>query len=835
MNDKQILEHTYFNFVWQICDQIPRFIANSSNRQADHSSEQKIDTLANNESLLLAAKLGISFLLEAYIHARDKPNMLQWIDLLTKLFNSNKQACQWLISFLSTEPENGGGSQICVKLFFKCPNSSIRNMFQRLFLHVINRLLRDEDDKESSHNKEIVEKFIHYFLSLIEKTKSSSMTTNKQQKSGLASLNDTSRPNIRFMSEYFTFLIEFSRSGIEQCLMLIKSGAIIKCSEFYLNSRRPPNKKQDLSNKLAKTMTKSPIKSKHPLKVRHQQQQNQKKKNKRKKKKINSKQDVSDTESINSVCSSSSQLLSTSSSSTASSSAASSSTSSILSSFLSSSSSESDTDSSSSLSDDDNDIEEDDDEDIIPIHDQKSKLKVFEKIITLIAHLVEMNTQYQHSVHHHHHPDSNSNRKLIKAKNQKLNLNFFYKSILDDININNVRNILVSLIRAGACRYSHLSSQEPAVIEKKQQKNHLFTVKFIDMCCKSIKRLQSKNGLSIANSEQDRSMPFWHMLGNYSCGLLEIDHCDRLMQQQQQQNQEHQFKKVASSEDCPKCAECQEIKVNFTEIIIDKLKYLIDATPYYALQWMASVSSFNKPIQQWLLDNMSVWVKPLLVAHKQTNVRFSAANLLANLVPNRVFRDSFNSNRNMLIPFKPATAAAAVQSQQNSRCNEINFDFDSQECKSVVHKIIIFLFSLIDELEQFVQPEKFAKDSSSSSNTAAADSANNKQLTVGNTTNHLVQYFTVLIYFMCGKEEKRLFTSYNQSMDKFWSLIYYPHIANNHVFTNLNKQVAVHFFYQTLLNCSENVAHILSFTSTAMDTVAKNDEQATTSNAISNE
>ena len=124
------------------------------------------------------------------------------------------------------------------------------------------------------------------------------------------------------------------------------------------------------------------------------------------------------------------------------------------------------------------------------------------------------------------------------------------------------------------------------------------------MCCKSIKRLQSKNGLSIANSEIDRSMPFWHMLGNYSCGLLEIDHFDRLMQQQQQhqnqehhnqehqnqehqnqehQNQEHQFKKGASSEDCPRCAVSQMCPKSY-------------------------------------------------IGHKQTNVRFSAANLLANLV-----------------------------------------------------------------------------------------------------------------------------------------------------------------------------------------------------------
>ena len=106
MNDKQILEHMYFNFIWKICEQIPRFITNSSsNRLSDQSSEQqKIDTISSNESVLLAAKLGILFLLEAYIHARDKPNMLQWIDLLTRLFNSNKQACQWLITYLSTEP-----------------------------------------------------------------------------------------------------------------------------------------------------------------------------------------------------------------------------------------------------------------------------------------------------------------------------------------------------------------------------------------------------------------------------------------------------------------------------------------------------------------------------------------------------------------------------------------------------------------------------------------------------------------------------------------------------------------------------------------------------------
>ena len=63
---------------------------------------------------------------------------------------------------------------------------------------------------------------------------------------------------------------------------------------------------------------------------------------------------------------------------------------------------------------------------------------------------------------------------------------------------------------------------------------------------------------------------------------------------------------------------------------------------------------------------------------------------------------------------------------------------------------------------------------------------------------------------MCGKEEKRLFTAHEHAIDKFWSSLFYPTIANNHTFTNVNKQVAVHFFYQTMLNCTENQNYILS-------------------------
>jgi hypothetical protein len=56
----------------------------------------------------------------------------------------------------------------------------------------------------------------------------------------------------------------------------------------------------------------------------------------------------------------------------------------------------------------------------------------------------------------------------VNNSENKLNLNFFYKSILDDKNINNVRNLFVSMIRANICRYSHLKDLD--LIEKKNLK-----------------------------------------------------------------------------------------------------------------------------------------------------------------------------------------------------------------------------------------------------------------------------------------------------------------------------------------------------------------------------
>lgn len=172
--------------------------------------------------------------------------------------------------------------------------------------------------------------------------------------------------------------------------------------------------------------------------------------------------------------------------------------------------------------------------------------------------------------------------------------------------------------------------------------------------------------------------------------------------------------------DCTHCQKCQENNIDFTSIILDRLEMLINSAPYHSLQWLASVCYANKPIQEWLLNNMNIWVKPLLISHKQTNIRFSAAILLANLVPNRNFRETFTSSRNMLVPYKtPNSNNSLLNLTSNSTSNssllsgynqpELNYDFDSEECKKTLHTIIKYLFSIVEDLGQYVGVNQAAK------------------------------------------------------------------------------------------------------------------------------
>ncbi|KAL1475021.1 hypothetical protein MTO96_037596 [Rhipicephalus appendiculatus] len=206
--DKSIFDHTYFNFLYQMCGSIPQTLS------------------CGEEATLLAAQLGTSFVLETLIHAKEKPTMAQWIELLTKQFNASKAACEWFLDHMAEDE--------CwpVQILIKCPNQVVRQLFQRLCIHVINQLqpghsalyLQPYPDSDDSSDVDIsqigqyscVTRFVRKLLALIE---------------------HGAKQHLRHLTEYFAFLLEFAKMGEEECQFLLSIEAITTIVSFYLGHK----------------------------------------------------------------------------------------------------------------------------------------------------------------------------------------------------------------------------------------------------------------------------------------------------------------------------------------------------------------------------------------------------------------------------------------------------------------------------------------------------------------------------------------------------------------------------------------------------------------------
>ncbi|WAR19191.1 UBP34-like protein [Mya arenaria] len=220
LQDKNILEHTYFGFMMQMCSYIPLTLP-------------KTDPLLVS---LMSSQLSTSFVLETFIHAKEKPTMVQWIELLTKQFNSCQGACEW---FLDHMAESDWWPQ---QILIKCPNQITRQMFQRLLIHVINRLkpahielyLQPFEENEDGEidttqlgNKSCVTRFIKKMLSILEH--------------GV-------RPHSKYLMEYFAFLYEFAKMGDTECMFLIHTNSITTMINFYMGQKAQENYVEILSD-----------------------------------------------------------------------------------------------------------------------------------------------------------------------------------------------------------------------------------------------------------------------------------------------------------------------------------------------------------------------------------------------------------------------------------------------------------------------------------------------------------------------------------------------------------------------------------------------------------
>ncbi|XP_075147597.1 ubiquitinyl hydrolase 1 puf [Haematobia irritans] len=207
LQDRNIFEHTYFNFMWQICGHIPQTL------------------IAQQDVTCMAAKLSVSFFIETFIHAKEKPTMVPWVELLTKQFNASQEACEWFLTHMSMEP------WWPVQVLIQCPNQMVRQMFQRLVIHVIQRLRSthchlylktesDIDDKEVIGTASCVTRFISSLTILME---------------------HGAKAHLRNLSEFFGLLFEFSRMGDEETLFLLRIGVIKSVADFYLGNKTHDN------------------------------------------------------------------------------------------------------------------------------------------------------------------------------------------------------------------------------------------------------------------------------------------------------------------------------------------------------------------------------------------------------------------------------------------------------------------------------------------------------------------------------------------------------------------------------------------------------------------
>jgi len=102
--------------MWQVCGYIPQSL------------------MAQEDVSLLAAKLSVTFFLETFIHAKEKPTMVQWVELLTKQLSASQTAAAWLLDHM------GETDWWPIQILLKCSNQMVRQMFQRLCVHVIQQV-----------------------------------------------------------------------------------------------------------------------------------------------------------------------------------------------------------------------------------------------------------------------------------------------------------------------------------------------------------------------------------------------------------------------------------------------------------------------------------------------------------------------------------------------------------------------------------------------------------------------------------------------------------------------------------------------------------------------
>ena len=201
---------------------------------------------------LLSAKLATSFFLESFIHSKEKLNIVQWVELLTKKFDSSAAACRWFLDAMADD------SHWLVTIFLKCQVATIRQMFHRICIHVIQKLRATEKDRyllpwnpESDDTTDMLDEPEHEGMLASKTTKSTRHFPTKDTIGKIGSFSPVTRfvrtvlgllesgvarPHIKNLSELFRFLSDFSKLGGEETKFLLSVQTISIFVDFYLKA-----------------------------------------------------------------------------------------------------------------------------------------------------------------------------------------------------------------------------------------------------------------------------------------------------------------------------------------------------------------------------------------------------------------------------------------------------------------------------------------------------------------------------------------------------------------------------------------------------------------------
>ena len=227
--------------MWQMVSYIPTTLA--FNLESDS---------ANGDITLLSAKMATSFFLESFIHSKEKLNIVQWVELLTKQFDSSNDACSWLLSHMAED------NHWPVTIFLKCQVATIRQMFHRLCIHVIQKLRPMEkelyllpwipgsgqNEGEDADGEEDCSKYYPSKKVLPQVGSLSPIAKFVRMLLGLLE-SGAARNYMKNLSELFRFLFDFAKLGNEEIKLLLSVRTISIFVDFYLKAVKQSSEGQN--------------------------------------------------------------------------------------------------------------------------------------------------------------------------------------------------------------------------------------------------------------------------------------------------------------------------------------------------------------------------------------------------------------------------------------------------------------------------------------------------------------------------------------------------------------------------------------------------------------